>query len=159
MCQALHPQSQDPARHLADKMGYPPKNLPWTDKFCHFVMFDTPRTPPQPEPLRSCVMQSTITDSRNHLAVIPAKAGIQSMDVGLRQSTPDAPSDDDRGDCSLTDHWIPAFAGMTSVRQGAVERFPSLGPQPLRPQPAFTPPDSSIFTFQFAIRNLQFPSP
>ncbi len=39
MCQALHPRSQNPARHLADKIGYPPKNLPWTDKFCHFVMF------------------------------------------------------------------------------------------------------------------------
>jgi hypothetical protein len=39
MCQSRHPRSQNPARHLADKIGYPPKNLPWTDKFCHFVMF------------------------------------------------------------------------------------------------------------------------
>jgi hypothetical protein len=39
MCQSQHRQSQDSARHLADKMGTPPKNLPWTDKFCHFVRF------------------------------------------------------------------------------------------------------------------------
>ncbi len=58
MCQALHPQSQNPARHLADKMGYPPKNLPWTDKFCHFVMFEAPSALPQPKHLRSCCMRS-----------------------------------------------------------------------------------------------------
>jgi uncharacterized protein involved in copper resistance len=58
MCQARHPQSQNPARHLADKMGYPPQNLPWTDKFCHFVMFETPNALPQPKHLRSRVMRS-----------------------------------------------------------------------------------------------------
>jgi hypothetical protein len=57
MCQALHPRSQNPPRHLADKMGYPPKNLPWTDKFCHFVMFETTKAPPQSERQRSCVMR------------------------------------------------------------------------------------------------------
>ena len=31
--------SQNLARHLADKIGTPPKTLPWTDKFCHFVRF------------------------------------------------------------------------------------------------------------------------
>ncbi len=41
MCQYHTVNSQNLARHLADKIGPPPKTLPWTDKFCHFVMFET----------------------------------------------------------------------------------------------------------------------
>jgi hypothetical protein len=152
MCQALHPQSQNPARHLADKIGYPRKTLPWTDKFCHFVMFETPNALPQPQPLRSCVMQSTITGSRDHVAVIPAKAGIQRMEVGLRRAAPDILSDDTQYHF-LTDRWIPAFAGMTSAKQSDVGRFPSLGPQPFAlSQPPLTH-QFSLFNLHFAICN------
>jgi hypothetical protein len=151
MCQSRHPQSQNSARHVADKMGYPPKTLPWTDKFCHFVRFETPSAQAQSKHLRGCIMQLTIIGCRDQLTVIPAKAGTQRMDVGLHQSTPDAPPDDDRGDCSLTDHWIPAFAGMTSVRQDDVERFPPLGPQPF----ALNHP-ALIQIHQFSLCNSQF---
>jgi hypothetical protein len=39
MCQFQHRLFQNSPRHVADKIGYPPKTLPWTDKFCHFVRF------------------------------------------------------------------------------------------------------------------------
>ncbi|MDB5344077.1 MAG: hypothetical protein JWP89_2454 [Schlesneria sp.] len=147
MCQALHPQSRNPARHLADKIGYPRKTLPWTDKFCHFVRFETPRALPQPKHLRSCVM-------RDHHAVIPAKAEIQRKGVGLPRPAADILSDDPRYR-SLTDRWIPAFAGMTSVRQGDVECIPSLGPQPfaLSHPPLLLIHQFSLFNLHFAICN------
>ena len=136
MCQCHTVNSQNLARHLVTKSG-PPKNLPWTDKFCHFVMFETLSALPQPNHLRSRVM-------RHHLAVIPAKSGIQRRDVGLPRPAADILSDDTR--CRfLTDRWIPAFAGMTSVRHDDLERFPSLGPQPF----ALSHP----FIHQFSICN------
>ncbi|MDB5347764.1 MAG: hypothetical protein JWP89_6141 [Schlesneria sp.] len=39
MCQFQHRNTQNLPIHLTDKIGHPPKTLPWTDKFCHFVMF------------------------------------------------------------------------------------------------------------------------
>ncbi|MDB5345182.1 MAG: hypothetical protein JWP89_3559 [Schlesneria sp.] len=33
--------SQCPARYLDAKIEDTPKNLPWTDKLCHFVRFET----------------------------------------------------------------------------------------------------------------------
>jgi hypothetical protein len=40
MCQFQHRNTQNLPRHPADKIDHPPKNLPWTDKFCHFVRFE-----------------------------------------------------------------------------------------------------------------------
>ncbi len=40
MCQFQNRNTQNLPRHPADKTGYPPKTLPWTDKFCHFVRFE-----------------------------------------------------------------------------------------------------------------------
>ncbi len=80
MCQSQHRHSQFLPRHPTDKIDHPPKNLPWTDKFCHFVMFE-PNPLPKSDGQGRCVM-------RDHSVVIPAKAGIQKMDIGLPYSIP-----------------------------------------------------------------------
>jgi hypothetical protein len=54
MCQCQRRNIQFLPRHITDKMGHPPKNLPWTDKFCHFVMFEATMVPPKSERQRRC---------------------------------------------------------------------------------------------------------
>jgi hypothetical protein len=154
MCQFQNRNSQFLPTHPTDKIDHPPKNLPWTDKFCHFVRFET-RTLPKSERQRGCVTRlcgtpltpwegrglrnatTPFEDSgtchstaefggcvmRNHPGVIPAKAGIQRMDIGLHYSVPDAPSNGGAVHCVPTDRWIPAFAGMTTIRQGCVMQY------------------------------------
>ncbi|MDB5345768.1 MAG: hypothetical protein JWP89_4145 [Schlesneria sp.] len=56
MCQFQHRNSQFLPTHPTDKIGHPPKTLPWTDKFFHFVRFET-KTPPQSERQGGCVMR------------------------------------------------------------------------------------------------------
>jgi hypothetical protein len=80
MCQSQHRQSQYSARHLADKIGSPPKKLPWTDKFCHFVRFEPP-TDPKTESLR---MNSCPSNIRTQPL---DKSGIRSPPLPPSQSS------------------------------------------------------------------------
>ncbi|MDB5342638.1 MAG: hypothetical protein JWP89_1015 [Schlesneria sp.] len=81
MRQARHRHSQILAQRLTAKIGHPRKTLPWTDKLCHFVSFETTKGSPPSERQRSCVMRPRLCHALSRFPVANLAKRVGEVDV------------------------------------------------------------------------------